>query len=108
MRDKTLYRKLGFFSIAVEPSTEVKAKNSYVYFAKIGDKVKIGTTGNVKARVQCISTNTPEKVEILLVIDGDRKLEKILHSGFCKSKHKGEWFNYTDEIKDYIKMSVKV
>jgi len=101
-RENGLYKKVGFFTLKCTQIQQKSPDDQFVYIAKIGDKVKIGTTADLKVRLSNIQTNTPEKVELLASIKGGRKLEKVLHEGFESSRFKGEWFNYTKEIQDYV------
>ncbi len=73
-----------------------------VYFVSQGNKVKIGFTNNIKQRMKNIKTSSPLSLKLLGTIDGDRNVEKELHLKFHQYRLSGEWFLWSDEIKDYI------
>ncbi len=75
-----------------------------VYFVSQGNKVKIGFTNNIKQRMKNIKTSSPLSLKLLGTIDGDRNVEKELHLKFHQYKDNlfGEWFQWSDEIRDYI------
>lgn len=74
----------------------------FVYFLALGAKVKIGTCGNVKARIKALSTGIPGKARVYYVTPGDRKLERELHEFFAEDRISGEWFQFSRPIKDWI------
>ena len=73
-----------------------------IYFFKFQDYVKIGYSINPIKRVSAIQVDLPEKIEVLGIIKGDRKLEKHLHDVFMSHRSSGEWFTYCNEIQDFI------
>lgn len=77
---------------------------SCIYFilAKKTNLVKIGTTTNMKNRFSTLSTGSPYELELLYTFPGYKQKEKELHKKFEHLRVKGEWFNYTDEIKVFI------
>ena len=46
-----------------------------IYFLKAGQKIKIGYSSNIVNRISSIQTATPYKLEVLLIINGDREKE---------------------------------
>ncbi len=73
-----------------------------VYFIKANDKLKIGYANDPTKRIINMQVTNPYKLEVLLIIDGAYDLEKDLHKRFRESRLIGEWFELTDEIKEYI------
>lgn len=64
---------------------------------------KIGFTNTeVEKRMSSLKTGNPFELEVLAVIEGERELEKELHTKFKDYKVKGEWFKLTDEIINYF------
>lgn len=71
---------------------------SVVYYIKFRDRVKIGTTANLKARVQGIQT-----VELLYGFErGNRDLERQRHEQFAIYRDVGEWFDDNPRIRAHI------
>ena len=76
---------------------------SYVYFVTFGNsRVKIGTCKNVETRMRALRTGIPGKARIYYVTPGGHKLEKFLHGLFAIDRINGEWFQYSQAIRDWI------
>ena len=74
----------------------------YVYFLQCEYRVKIGFARNVERRIADIACMCPFPVELLATEAGEIWHEQALHQRFAKSRVHGEWFNLSDEIRDYI------
>lgn len=71
-----------------------------VYFIRNGDRVKIGWTTNMKARVASLSLPSDS---VLLTIPGGPREELILHQRFARDRiGRSEWFTASPEIEEYI------
>lgn len=68
-----------------------------VYFVRFGDRVKIGFTSDMKARMAVIPHD-----EILATIPGGRELEQKLHHRFKLTRLTGEWFRISPELMHFI------
>lgn len=79
-----------------------KRRPSRVYFLRDGDKVKIGHSMDVAARMRALKTHTDLK--LLLTLPGGPAREAELHRQFAKYKIKGtkEWFALVPAITKYI------
>jgi hypothetical protein len=64
-----------------------------VYFIRFGDRVKIGTSGDVKRRLQGLPLD-----EVIGTIPGDATLEREWHARWASIRITGEWFHATDEL----------
>jgi hypothetical protein len=72
-----------------------------VYFLKNGDRVKIGYTTHLAARVTALSLRNRD---VLLALDGGRELEAELHRRFHAHRiSRTEWFNFAEEIQDFVR-----
>ena len=74
----------------------------YFVYSPKQDAVKIGFTKNFKKRLSGIQSSCSDKLQTLLLIDGGNKLETELHEKFHTDKLVGEWFRYSDSIKEFI------
>lgn len=75
-----------------------------IYFIRsYNEYVKIGTSIDPEDRKSSLQTANPKKLRIQAVLEGSYKTEKGLHDLFEKSRVRGEWFRYTEEIKWYIR-----
>ena len=71
-----------------------------VYFVRLGNRVKIGYSTNLAARVAGLSL-APRFV--VLTLDGDRTLEGRLHHRFADERERGtEWFVASKRLLAYI------
>lgn len=66
-----------------------------VYFVRVGLFIKIGTTGDLPARIQAIETHCPYQVQLLGSCPGGLREEQALHRKFRRQRHRGEWFHAT-------------
>lgn len=68
-----------------------------VYYMRIGDRVKVGTTANLDLRM---ANFNPE--ELLATEPGGYDVERERHQQFAHLRTHGEWFVYDAELKDHI------
>ena len=75
-----------------------------VYFvqAKESRLIKIGTSVNVRGRLRELSGASPEELELLVDIRGDREVETRIHERFAKYRKHGEWFEPGAELLEFI------
>lgn len=80
--------------ISDQPSQPAHAdKVAVVYYLKFADRIKIGTTTNLKVRLTAIPHD-----EVLATEPGGYKLEKARHAQFAEARIRGEWFQATTEL----------
>lgn len=89
------------------PSSEedrIELKNGYVYVigSSFEKPVKIGFSINPWSRLKEISVNHPEKLELLISIKGEKRLESLLHKELSKFKVNGEWFSLERDMIDCL------
>lgn len=80
-------------------------ERGYVYFIRGSDKVKIGFTSDKPVkRIKSLQTGSPVKLSLIGYIFDDNacQLETELHHNFEKYHSHGEWYFYSDEIRQYI------
>lgn len=68
-----------------------------VYFVRLGNRVKIGFTTNLAARMAAI----PHE-EILGVMPGSLRDEKRCHAAFAHLRTTGEWFEDAPDLRAFI------
>lgn len=73
-----------------------------IYFLSDGEHVKIGFSDNVKVRIPDIRVSNPKDLSVELVIDGDYAFEQKIHNDLKKYHVRGEWFYYSEVVKQYI------
>jgi hypothetical protein len=75
---------------------------SYVYFAKAGDRVKIGSAKDVGKRMKQLQTGCPDKIQVVKLISGGRDVEASLHRQFARHRAVGEWFKIEGALATYL------
>jgi hypothetical protein len=76
-----------------------KDRPGFVYFLRVGERIKIGYSVDVKRRMRAY----PPGCELLAVEPGDRELETQRHRQFAGSRTDGrEWFRPTPDILDLV------
>ena len=78
-----------------------------VYFIQSGEYVKVGYTANLKSRYKQYVTENPNPVYLLATINGGYDIERKIHKQLKDYKHRGEWFVYTDIVKQKIALIIK-
>ena len=78
----------------------------YIYFITDGEAIKIGKTNNVKNRLRVLQTAQPRELKCVKVIECEEdnvdRVEQSLHTKFKKAHIRGEWFDFTEDIKSYL------
>lgn len=89
--------------------TKKRLNHKGIYF--IADsaqiRVKIGyTIGNISVRINTLQNMCPVRLVLVLFaeVDNPPEYEKILHYLFAAENSHGEWFYYSDRIKEFIKL----
>lgn len=74
-----------------------------VYFIQRGEAgpIKIGHSGNPKARLAALKTASDQPLRMIGVMDGDKPDERRLHLRFADARLEGEWFSPTEELVAY-------
>jgi len=65
--------------------------------------VKIGTTTNLSKRLSELQSSTPDYLFVFGTLPGDKVVEKILHKKFATNRIRGEWYEFTPEMKRFVK-----
>lgn len=77
--------------------------DGFVYFIKAGTEfVKIGYTKEVKGRLSSITVSSPLPISLIGVIEGGVKKEKEIQRKFKHFRVRGEWFDLSSELKEFI------
>lgn len=71
-----------------------------VYFLRNGNRIKIGTTTDLRQRIRRLSLRTED---IVLLIAGDRAAEQVLHRAFAQLRvGNTEWFRLAEPLTSFI------
>lgn len=91
---------LRMLPVDIEKLLAASAHDSIVYFIRNGDRVKIGTTRNLRGRVSGLSLR-PDNV--LFAVSGGVQVERALHDRFAELRiGDTEWFQFVQPIADFI------
>jgi hypothetical protein len=74
----------------------------HIYFARCGDRVKIGFASDVPHRIRTLQIGCPDPITVLLLYPATRRDEATLHKRFKKYRQRGEWFRLVPAITSYI------
>lgn len=78
-------------------------RDGFVYYMRIGDRLKIGYSVDVRRRMRAY----PPESKLLAVEPGDRDLERSRHQQFRASlTHGREWFTPTADLIEHIETVV--
>lgn len=73
-----------------------------IYFAKAGDRVKIGFSKNALQRVSDVQVGCPDQVELIGAMAGTPAIERHIHHRFRALRLRGEWFQLDRRLLDFI------
>ena len=85
-----------------QPDLKPEHVTGWVYFARAGNRVKIGYSKNPRDRATGLRIGSSVRLRIYYVTPGTMALERQLHALFASDRVNGEWFLYTRAIKDWI------
>lgn len=90
-------------TLAAKATAQV-APAGIVYYLRFGDRIKIGTTTNLRNRLQSLPHD-----EVLVTEPGDRDLEQMRHAqfGHARVSKRGEWFHMHPDLMSHIDMLTK-
>jgi hypothetical protein len=85
-------------------ATDTKPKKGHIYFIQQGENgaIKIGYSTDPEKRLRTLRTASPYPLQMRLVIEGGKKLEKELHDKFADCQLDGEWFEATDVLLRFM------
>jgi len=86
---------------AREKRIEQRRSKQQTYFILDGNRIKIGVSLDPDVRLKELKTGNPS-IELIGSCPGGIELEKALHKEFVANRISGEWFHYTEELKDKI------
>ena len=71
-----------------------------VYFIRNGNRLKIGTTVELKRRIRTLALRAEN---VALLVDGDQRREREFHKQFAEHRiGNTEWFAYESPLTDYV------
>lgn len=80
-------------------ATSTRLSTGVVYYLEFNGLIKIGTTSNLKKRLESIPWDN-----LLLTEPGTYQLERQRHEQFKNSHRRHEWFHKTQEVLSFIEM----
>lgn len=72
-------------------------RSSVVYYARIADQIKIGTTKTLQERMTNLGIE-----EVMATEPGGPKRERMRHGQFAGLHLRGEWFRYESPLTEWI------
>jgi hypothetical protein len=82
----------------------VGQKRQCVYFLKglTTGNIKIGYSHDLRNRMVSIRTSCAERLQLLLVLDGDQSTEAAIHRILRPWRQRGEWFSDSEDVLHLI------
>lgn len=82
-----------------------ESSQSFAYFIESGvtGLIKIGRSVDPESRLKALQTASPDKLTLLKVIPEQVVSESELHERFSHLRRQGEWFESSEEIREFIK-----
>jgi hypothetical protein len=76
-----------------------------VYFIRNGNRMKIGTTTDLKRRIRTLALREDN---VALLVNGDHRVERGFHKQFASLRvGNTEWFDDKDALADYVRDNAK-
>ncbi|HEY6114863.1 MAG TPA: GIY-YIG nuclease family protein [Candidatus Dormibacteraeota bacterium] len=76
-----------------------------VYFIRNGNRMKIGTTTELKRRIRTLALR---QENVALLVNGDQRREREFHKQFAEHRiGRTEWFAYEGTLADYVHEQTK-
>jgi hypothetical protein len=76
----------------------------FVYFIRNGNRMKIGTTTDLKRRIRTLALR---EENIALLVNGDHRREREYHKQFAALRvGNTEWFAHEGALADYVQAQV--
>lgn len=97
-KNKLRWQERDLHIIELQRALAAVGDGSIVYYIRFGDRVKIGTTRNLVARLEGIPHD-----EVLITEPGDREVERQRHGQFRHLWVMGEWFRYEAELAAHVR-----
>lgn len=72
---------------------------TYIIQREDGGPVKIGKAVRLMNRISELQTSVPSKLVLVYLSIGDK--EKELHQKFKSHRIRGEWFSWSDEVREF-------
>ncbi len=69
--------------------------------------IKIGFTLRLTKRLKALRGTTGENLRVIAIMDGDRRIESLLHWKFSHLKVDLEWFRPGEDLQDYIRQNAR-
>ena len=78
-----------------------------IYFIRMSDTVKIGFSKSAVHRCNALQTANPYTLELLGYFNGQIHDENQIHEELDRYRIRGEWFEFNDDVKKFIKDIIK-
>lgn len=78
----------------------------HIYFARCGDRIKIGISERVVERLSQLRTGAGGPIELIAAVEGDQATERALHKKLRPYHLDREWFRDCPEVRSAIQNSL--
>lgn len=98
--DIHLIKQLESKKTVLCPNSTNNSNSELTYFIKMDNMVKIGKSIHPEKRLKALQTNNPSK--LILLYTTNKFNESEIHNKFYEYRTQGEWYQFSDEIKQFI------
>lgn len=88
------------------PRMPASRDHGYVYFLRVGDRVKVGFSRTPFTRVGELAVGMPRRPEVVVAVRGTRLDEGRMHQRLAAFRCSGEWFRATPEVMRIVMRSL--
>ncbi|MBN9007259.1 MAG: GIY-YIG nuclease family protein [Rhizobiales bacterium] len=74
----------------------------YFIFCETTQSIKCGIATSTYKRLFCLQTGSPTILRLVAEIEGDRERERAVHRRLTHFRRHGEWFRYTNDVREII------
>lgn len=90
--------------IAALPTLKSMPGWCYIYFIRVGERVKIGRAKDVNRRLGELRPGSAQPLNLIAAVPSHGELESAIHEKFAKYRIQGEWFALSPELTAFIEL----
>lgn len=83
-------------------------QKGYIYFLKVGDRVKIGFSTQPGLRLQSLLTGIADHFDYFISVRGTMAVERQLQEALAGHRTRGEWFRTSLSVRRIVQRHVAV
>lgn len=77
-------------------------KHIYVFVGQLSGLIKVGYSKHAERRLIQSQSGSGETILEFALLDGDRKIERLIHEQLKPFRHHGEWYYPTEQVLTWL------